>query len=57
MVKLLWRPIQFETEELVMVILWPEDITLMKVTLMVQIKASLLLASVHVVPLRWVLLK
>jgi hypothetical protein len=57
MVKLLWRPIQFEAEELVMITVWPAEVTLMKVTLMVQIKASLLLASISVVPLRWVSLK
>jgi hypothetical protein len=29
MVQLLWRPVQFEAEELVMVIIWPEEVTLM----------------------------
>jgi hypothetical protein len=50
MVKLLWKPVQFEVEELVMVIVWPEEVTLVKVVLMVQKKASLLLATTHVDP-------
>jgi hypothetical protein len=44
MVKLLWRPVQYEAEELVMVIIWPKEVTLME-----EVKASLLLASTHVV--------